>query len=305
MVPGNHDGVHRGHQALLRGARARADEGGHRVLALTFDPHPAQFFAPARAPEPLTTQARRRKLLLAHGADRVAVEAFDQTMAGMSPEAFVRDVLVDRYQTKAIVIGPDFRFGKDRRGDRAMLQSLGDRLGFSVSTFPPVHIEGRPVSSTRIREALRRGDAEAAHTLLGRPHDVEGTVVPGDQRGRTIGFPTANLGALEAVLLPADGVYAVLGTVEPDDAEGGAREPEALRGVANLGTRPTFGAGRSLEAHFFDIDRDLYGRRIRLRFVARIRGEQRFAGVEALVAQIERDAAEARAHLASYSRLLT
>jgi riboflavin kinase/FMN adenylyltransferase len=287
VSPGNYDGVHLGHRALLDAARVLA---GDRlaVTALTFDPHPAQVLAPDRAPPLLTTLERRTVLLKAFGADAVEILRFDRALAEASPETFVTSVLVERLGARGVVVGPDFRFGKGRAGDVETLRALGLAHGFEVRAVAPVEIEGAVVSSTRVRAALTDGEVELAARLLGRVHDVGGEVIHGDHRGRTIGFPTANL-RCEPVLLPSDGVYAVV-----------AREPstgDVLRGVANLGVRPTVGAGRSVEAHLFDFDGDLYGRTIRVAFVARLRGEQRFDGLESLKAQIEKDAADARARL--------
>jgi riboflavin kinase/FMN adenylyltransferase len=288
VTPGNHDGVHLGHRALLRRASERAAPEGLEVIVLTFDPHPAMLLAPERAPTPLTTLPRRVALLKALGADRVVVRTFDRTFAAQSPEAFMRDVLVADLGTRAVVVGPDFRFGRGREGDEDTLRRYGAQRGFDVHAVPPVTVDGARVSSTRIRRHLDAGDVGLAASLLGRVHDVAGTVVEGDRRGRALGFPTANLDC-EPVLIPADGVYAVVAR-----PEGGP----LLHGVANLGVRPTFDAGRSVEVHLFDFDGDLYGQTVRVGFVARLRGERKFDGLEALVAQIGADAEVGRARLA-------
>jgi riboflavin kinase/FMN adenylyltransferase len=293
VVPGNHDGVHLGHRALLDRARTLATSKGLDVVALTFDPHPMVTVAPERAPTPLTTIARRTELLLAAGADRVEVARFDAAYAAQTAEAWIDDQLVKRLQARAIVVGVDFRFGKGRGGDLAGLRSMGATRGIEVDALGEVLLPGGSdrVSSTAVRTALAAGDVERAALLLARPHSVDGVVVEGHRRGRTIGFPTANL-APDAILLPRDGVYAVRVRVEE----------RWVDGVANLGTRPTFAAGRSLEAHLFDFAGDLYGSRVRLAFVARIRDEKKFDGVEALVAQIRHDADAARAVLARSPR---
>jgi riboflavin kinase/FMN adenylyltransferase len=285
VTPGNHDGVHLGHRALLSAAREAAARLDARAVALTFDPHPAAVLAPDRAPPLLTTIARRSELLSALGADEVRVVRFDRPFAAQSPEAFVEAVLVRDLSARGVVIGPDFRFGKGRAGDTARLAELGRERGFEVIEVPPVVVEGEPVSSTRVRAALIAGEVETAARLLARPHDVDGTVVRGDSRGRTIGFPTANLDC-DPVLLPRDGVYAVVAR----DLAGS----EIVHGVANLGVRPTFAAGRSVEVHLLDFERDLYDRRMRVAFVARLRGEQKFSGIEELKAQISRDTVAAR-----------
>jgi riboflavin kinase/FMN adenylyltransferase len=290
VVPGNHDGVHIGHQALFAHARTVAAREALEVVALTFDPHPLRELAPDRAPTPLTTIARRVQLLEAAGADRVEIARFDAAYAAQTAEEWVDAQLVRGLAARVLIVGPDFRFGRDRGGDLAQLEELGRARGFVVDVSSEVRLAGtgERVSSTAVRSALMRGDVTHAALLLGRPHLVDGVVVEGHKRGRTIGFPTANL-APDPILLPLDGVYAVRVQL----ATGAWHD-----GVANLGTRPTFAAGRSLEAHLFDFDGDLYGARVSLAFIARLRDEQKFDGKDALIAQIRRDADAARALLA-------
>lgn len=280
VVPGNHDGVHVGHQRLI--ARARSE--GDRVIALTFWPHPLALLRPERAPKLIASLDRRRELLVRAGAE-VHVAAFDASYAAQSAEVWVTERLRGELGASAIVVGPDYRFGKDRAGTPELLTTLG----LQVIVEDAVTVDGEPASSTRVRSALETGDVALATRLLGRTHDVDGVVIEGQKRGRTIGFPTANLGSIEG-MTPADGVYAVAVRTS-----GGAR----LEGVANVGVRPTVGAGRSVEAHLFDWSGDLYGQRLRLAFVARLRAEQKFDSVDALVAQIGRDAAQARHALAA------
>jgi len=268
-----------------------ADREGLEVVAMTFDPHPATVLAPERAPALLTTIERRRELLAGAGADRVDVVRFDRTFASLSAEEFVETRLAGALRARGVVVGPDFRFGRGRAGDTETLRVLGRAHGFEVITVEPVLLDGEVVSSTRVRAMLTAGDVRAAARLLGRMHDVDGRVVRGDGRGRSIGVPTANLDC-DPVLLPKDGVYAVVMKVGSD----------LLPGVANLGVRPTFAAGRSVEVHLLDVDRDLYDARVRVAFVERLRGEQRFDGVEALKAQIARDVSAARAIFAQESR---
>lgn len=286
VVPGNHDGVHLGHQALLARARSLASARGLEVVALTFDPHPMVTVAPERAPVPLTTIAHRTELLLAAGADRVAVARFDAAYAAQTAEQWITNELAGRLGARAVVVGVDFRFGKGRGGDLAGLRAMGQERGIEVDALGEIMLQGTDerASSTAIRKALARGDVAHAAALLTRPHSVDGTVVEGHKRGRTIGFPTANL-VPDPVLLPLDGVYAVRART----VDGAWHD-----GVANLGTRPTFAAGRSLEAHLFDYVGDLYGARLRLAFIARIRDEKKFDGIDALVAQIRLDADQAR-----------
>ncbi len=293
IAPGNYDGVHVGHRALMRSARRHADAHGLRVSTLTFDPHPLALLDPDRAPTMLTTHARRGELLRALGADKVLVWPFTRALAALSPEEFV-DTLVAQ-GARALVVGPDFRFGKNRAGDVECLDRLSRTHGFSLLIESPVELDGERVSSSAIRAALRAGDVNRATRMLLRVHEVSGVVSRGDQRGRTIGFPTANL-AIDSVLPPADGVYAVVARV----LGAGPHDPpsELLHGVANLGTRPTFAAGRSVEVHLFDFARDIYGATLRVGFLARIRGELKFAGIAALRAQIEHDCDSARTVLA-------
>lgn len=283
---GNFDGVHRGHRALVAETVARARAAGGEAVVLTFDPHPARVLAPERVPAWITSPEQKAELLSGLGIDVMAVLPFTSEVAALSPAAFARDVLAGALGARHVVVGADFRFGHRKAGDAAVLARLGATHGFAVSAVPPVLEGGRPVSSSRVREALAEGDAAHAASLLGRPYFVDGTVVEGDRRGRTIGIPTANL-ETDGALLPARGVYA-----------GRCRLPEgqARLAVVNVGKRPTFG-GRTVtvEAHLLDYSGDLYGRRLRLSFAARLRDEQRFAGADALVEQIRRDVERARA----------
>jgi riboflavin kinase/FMN adenylyltransferase len=236
----------------------------------------------------ITSPARRAELLRGAGADDVAVCAFDGAFAALSPEAFVTEVLMGKFGARAIVVGDDFRFGHKRAGDVAMLASLGSQHGLTVVALPKIVAHGEVISSSRVRSLLLRGDVADAAELLTRVHDLTQTVVHGFQRGRTIGVPTANL-ATDDALLPADGVYAV--AVRCVD-----QPTLPLRfGTANLGVRPTLGAGRSLEVHIHDFQGDLYGQTLRVGFIARLRDEQKFAGLEALRAQIVTDIAASRA----------
>jgi riboflavin kinase/FMN adenylyltransferase len=293
LTIGNFDGVHLGHRALVSAAVARARALGVEAVAYTFDPAPRDVLRPDSAIPRIQSLDARVSHLLAAGADRVVVEPFDRMMASMTPDAFARDLLGSRLRPSALVIGFDFRFGRGRAGGAA---DLADALGVPVETVPAVHHDGAPVSSSRVREAVRSGALAGAADLLGRPFSFVGTVIPGDARGRTLGFPTANVWpepggkAGATALLPPDGVYAV--RVRVDGAD--------LPGVMNLGTRPTFdGEARRAEVHLLDFAGDLYGQRVEVTPVAFLRPEQRFASVDALVAQVRADVAEARARLAA------
>jgi len=279
VVIGNFDGVHLGHQAVLRQARALAAARSLRCVVLTFDPHPSEVLGRGLPPQ-LTTLPRRIALLRQHGATDVAVEPFTLELAGWSPERFAVELLATRLRTRAVVVGENFRFGNKRAGDFATLQELGAKLGFEAVAAEVAGDAEGPFSSTRIRDAIAAGDVGTAAAILARPHTLGGVVEHGDARGRTIGFPTANLGGVEE-MLPANGVYAV--------------RVGADKGVMNVGVRPTVdGNALRIEVHLFDTDRDLYGQRLDVDLVARLRGEQKFAGLEDLRAQIAKDAENAR-----------
>jgi riboflavin kinase/FMN adenylyltransferase len=289
---GNFDGVHRGHQVLLARAASLAQAGGLPVMALTFEPHPRAFFVPDTGPFRLTLLPAKTRLLAAHGMGAVLAQRFDAAFAAVTAEAFVRDVLVGGLAARHVVCGYDFTFGARRGGNAERLREFGASLGFGLDVLDPVMREGEIYSSTGIREALRLGMVEAAAELLGRPWEIEGVVERGDQRGRTIGFPTANV-ALGQHLRPRFGVYAVQAGIE---ADGRVTWRDA---VANLGRRPTVGKlVENFEVHVFDFEGDLYGRTLRARFIDFIRPEMKFAGLDALKAQIAADAAAARQRLA-------
>jgi riboflavin kinase/FMN adenylyltransferase len=290
---GNFDGVHRGHRAVLAGAARDAKGAGLEPVVLTFEPHPAVVLG--RTPPALLTPLDR-KIELVHRIDpniRVVVRTFDRELASSSPARFVDRVLVGDLAVGRVLVGRNFRFGQGRAGDLALLAQLGATHGFVAQAAELVGDEHGPWSSTRAREALARADLAEVERVLGRPHALTGAVVEGDRRGRTIGFPTANLGGV-AEALPPFGVYAVL--VDRLDAAG--RATAFARGVANVGVRPTVGAGPSTEAHLFDFDGDLYGARLRLHLVSRLRPEKKFSGLDELKGQIARDADAARALLA-------
>jgi riboflavin kinase/FMN adenylyltransferase len=284
LAVGNFDGVHRGHQELVR--RVLESAGSELApAALTFEPHPSRVLAPERAPAALMTLAQKVEALVALGLPRVAVLPFDAALAALPAESFARELLAERLQARLVVVGTGFRFGRGRSGDVATLVRLGRDCGFEVRAVDNVAEDGAPISSTRVREAVGRGAVDAAARLLGRLLFVDGEVVRGDGRARGLGFPTANVQPYNE-LLPGNGVYAVW-----------VRLPGVgvVPGVANIGRRPTFGGSEvRLEAHLFDLERDLYGERVRVAFALRLREERRFAGPDALRAQIAADAAEAR-----------
>jgi len=306
VTPGNYDGVHLGHRALLTTARKAAQDaedagqGSLRVVALTFDPHPLHFIAPDRAPPLLTDVATRIELLRAAGADEVVVQPFDRDFSLLSPSDFVEQILVNKLNARVLVVGTDFRFGAQRAGDVNALATLGAPHGISITTVPPVTQEGELVSSSHVRASLVRGEVERAARMLTRVHHLDRRVVMGHQRGRTIGFPTANL-ELEGLLAPADGVYAVSVRILDAGLHPDASAPDLSSqrhlGVANLGVRPTVTGGRSMEVHLLDFAGDLYGRALRIGFVARLRGELKFSDLAALRAQIARDVEAGRAAL--------
>jgi riboflavin kinase/FMN adenylyltransferase len=284
---GNFDGVHRGHAHIFAQAEERARAGGGEAVVLTFEPHPAKVLAPSFAPPLITTPARKLELFAACGLDAAVVQPFDREFASMSAEAFVERVL-GGLGARHVVVGYDFTFGTKRSGNVTRLTELGAANGFSVSVVPPVSVDGIVCSSTKVREFVLEGRLDGAALLLGRPHEVEGVVVRGAGRGRTIGVPTANVQS-ETELLPSKGVYAGWGQRLSDGTRWGA--------AINVGTNPTFVSGQviSVEAHLLDCDSDLYGERLRLGFVQRLRDEERFPSREALVAQIGRDIQQARA----------
>lgn len=294
VVIGNFDGVHRGHQAVLMTLARLARERDLTPSLLTFDPHPAVTLGRA-APALLTRLARRIELATRACPDlAVLVRPFSRAFSELSPEAFVAQVLVGELGARAVMVGRNFRFGRDRSGGLGDLDALGQRYGFSLLAEPLVSDEGGPCSSSRIRERIAQGDVEGAARLLGRPHMLQGRVAHGDKRGRTIGFPTCNVSGI-AEALPPNGVYAVL--VDRVDGSG-ARVLGT--GVANLGVRPTVAGdgGRLLEVHLFDWQADLYGAELRVHLVRRLREERRFASLDELRAQIARDGETARAALA-------
>ncbi|MES2135869.1 MAG: bifunctional riboflavin kinase/FAD synthetase [Pseudomonadota bacterium] len=289
LALGNFDGFHLGHQAVVSRAIARGFHERRPVIVATFDPHPVKYFKPDVPPFRLTTLDQRETLFAHAGADAMLVFEFGPQLASMDAEDFVAEVLAGRLGAAGVVTGDDFSFGKGRTGDVALLNTLGQRHGVAAEAVTQVVVEGERVSSGRIREALVAGDSGLATRLLSRDYAIAGVVQRGDQRGRELGYPTANL-ALGDYQRPKYGIYAVRVTL--DD---GREHP----GVANLGVRPTFDPPQELlEAHLFGFDGDLYGRRIEVALHAYIREEKKFDGVEALIAHMREDEAAARRLLA-------
>jgi riboflavin kinase/FMN adenylyltransferase len=286
------DGVHRGHQRIVAQAAAAAAAAKRPVVVVTFDPHPDEVVRPGSHPPFLCTARRRAELLGGLGADAVCVLPFTQEFSRLSPDEFVRAVLVDRLHAAEVVVGEDFRFGHRATGDVALLAQLGEKYDFTAEGVPLLADNGVRISSSGIRQQLAAGDVEGAARDLGRPHRVEGVVVRGQQRGRGLGFPTANLETLPHTAIPADGIYAGWLTSLGPSGQELQRWPAAI----SVGTNPTFdGQERSVEAYALDRDDlDLYGVHVAVDFVTRLRGMERFGSVEALVAQMHRDVDVAR-----------
>ncbi len=287
---GNFDGFHLGHQAVVGRAIAAAHAAGRPAIVATFDPHPVRLFRPNAPPFRLTTLDQRERLFGAAGADAMLVFHFDAALAALTAEQFVDQRLIGTAHVGGVVTGEDFTFGKAKGGNVALLAELGRRHGFGVETVGPVSLDGRTVSSSRIRDMLVAGQPRDAARLLTRPWAIEGIVTHGAKLGRTIGYPTANID-LGSYLRPAYGIYAVRGRL-PDG--------RMLDGAANLGIRPSFDPPKELlEPYFFDFTGDLYGQRIEVELIDYLRPEAKFDTLAALTAQMEKDCAQARALLAS------
>ena len=290
VTVGTFDGVHLGHRAVLDEIARRARASGLASVLVTFEPHPLEVVNPSAAPPLLTLPDERRAILAASPVDRVAFVPFTAEMRNLTPEQFVREVLEAQFQVAELVIGHDHGFGRGRTGDVEFLRRIGSEDGFAVDVVPPVLLpDGRPISSTLIRRAVAGGDLDTALRALGRPYSLSGVVTKGAGRGRTIGVPTLNLAPPSPrKLLPPDGVYAC--AVAWQDRVHGA--------MANLGPRPTFGEpARTLEANLFGFSGDLYGAQVTVQFIRRLRDVMKFASVEALTSQLQRDREAAQAAL--------
>ena len=287
---GNFDGFHAGHQAVAGEAIRWAREEGRPAIVATFDPHPVRFFKPDIEPFRLTTLEQRQELYLAAGATAMLVFHFDAELAGTSAQDYVADILGARLGAAGVVTGEDFTFGAARSGNIDVLRDVGAAQGIRIRTVGPVAEGGEIVSSSRIRDALRKGDPQEAARLLTRPFAIRGIVQHGDKRGREIGYPTANL-SVESYLRPRFGVYAVTGRI--------LATGQMLKGAANIGIRPQFTPPKELlEPYFFDFQGDLYGQEVEVAFHHFLRGEAAFDSLDALITQIERDCAHAAELLA-------
>ncbi len=296
IAVGAFDGLHRGHQALLTQVRERAQALGCSPLVVSFEPLPRAFFSVEPVPR-LSSVREKLRGFAAAGMEQTLLLRFNQALTAMSAEDFVRRVLVDRLATREVWVGSDFRFGHKRGGDVALLERMGARLGFTACTMPPVHFDGARVSASRARMLLAAGEFSGAEPLLGRPFVIDGKVEYGNQLGRTLGYPTANI-HLQQRVSPVHGIFAVRVGL----GEGECSWP----GVASLGVRPTVNQVSEplLEVHLFDFDGDLYGQRMAVEFVAKLRDEQKFDGLEPLKAQMALDSRMARELLGMNPRLV-
>lgn len=279
LTLGNFDGIHLGHQALLQRVVQDAKARDGRSVVLTFEPHPLAILAPQRAPRLILTHKDKMVLLQSSGVDAVIIQPFNSAFANVEAEAFVRGYLVERLKVHKMWVGKDLRFGKGRKGRVEDLIRWGVEGGFEVGIVGPVHLGGVRISSSRIRDLIKRGDVHEVQGFLGRYHFASGRVIPGYQRGRQLGFPTANI-VTRTEMLPSDGIYATF--LEADQ--------RLWSSVTNIGVNPTFGGGpRTIESYIFDFSGDLYGRSVKLFFVKKIREEKKFPTPEDLVGQMKKD----------------
>ena len=282
---GNFDGVHLGHQAVLSQLALKGDMLGLPATVITFEPQPTEFFLPEKAPPRLSRFREKVEALRSYSIEQLCVLRFNKVLAEMSANDFIQKLLVEGLNVRYLVVGDDFKFGKDRKGDFALLKKMGEEHDFQVVNMHTFAIAETRVSSTRIRQALTAGDLMLAQTLLGHPYKMSGRVAHGDKRGRTLGYPTANI-HLHRGKVPLTGVYAIRLY---------GLEDEPIEGVANVGVRPTIGEGNTLlEVHLFDFNKDIYGENVQVYFLHKVRDEKKFDGLPALVAQIERDCQSAK-----------
>lgn len=283
---GTFDGIHVGHQAIIRTAVADAAAHDRPSLVFTFDRHPADLLAPDRAPDYLTTPDQRNRYVADLGVDALIVARFTHELAALSPRAFLEQILQASLGARTIVVGENFVFGHNRTGNAAFLESEQQRYSYSLIALKPVMVGGAPASSTRVRDLLRVGDVREAEQVLGHPYWLAGTVEQGQKLGRKLGYPTANLALTCRQVVPPDGIYVVRARLE---------DHRVIDGACSIGNRPTVaGAGRSIETYLFDFDEDLYGSAMEIRFVRRLRDELKFASLDALTEQMARDVQQAR-----------
>jgi riboflavin kinase/FMN adenylyltransferase len=284
---GNFDGVHRGHQAVFAELIAEGRTLGVPATVITFEPQPLEYFAPDRAPARLTRLREKLRAIADSGIEQVLLLEFNHHLAAMPAETFVQRILIDGLGVRHLYVGDDFRFGNGRSGDMNLLRQMGANAGFRVDSLPTIALHGSRISSTRVRQALQAGDLQTAQDCLGRPYRVCGRVAHGDKRGRTIGFPTANVD-MHRKVCPLSGVFAV--------QVAGIETGPTLPGVANIGTRPTISGDNRylLEVHLFDFQRDIYACHVSVEFIQRLREERRFDSFEQLRRQIQRDSLAAR-----------
>lgn len=282
---GNFDGVHLGHQAVLNQLAMKGEMLGLPAVVVTFEPQPNEFFSPDNAPARLSRFREKVEALRGYAIDQLCVLRFNDKLAQMTAEEFIQRLLVTGLNVRYLIVGDDFKFGKDRQGNFALLQKMGKKHGFQVVNMQTFSIENKRVSSTQIRKALETGNLNQAEKLLGHPYRVSGRVAHGDKRGRTMGFPTANV-HLHRRKVPLSGVYA---------ARLYGVEGEPIQGVANVGFRPTIGTKYALlEIHLFDFNRDIYGEHVQVHFLKKLRGEHKFESLDALTAQIDLDCQQAK-----------
>jgi len=294
LALGNFDGVHKGHQSLIKTMADSATEKGGQKVAFIFEPHPAQVLAPDKAPRLLITPARKAMLLDKLGLDVLIYHPFTREIAGWSPSDFVERILIAKLQVAGVFVGFNYTFGHKGAGTPEMLQSMGQEHGFAVSIIPPVEYQGEPISSSLVRKSLEDGDIATAFQMLGYYPVLDGIVVQGEHRGTGLGFPTANIGVESIYSVPGKGVYAAWAEV------GGEKVPA----VVNIGSKPTFHQQYplSIEAHLMNFNRNIYGQEINLSFIEKIRNEQRFDSLDQLVAQISQDRDQAAAILESLTK---
>ena len=283
---GTFDGVHIGHQAIMRTAVSDAQQHNRSALVFTFDRHPVEVLAPHRAPDYLTTSNQRNRWISDIGIDSLVVAKFDFALSQLSPDDFVQKILKEKLGAEAIVVGNNFSFGKGRAGDISYLQEAQNRFDFVLHALEPVLVDNIPASSTRVRECLREGKIAEAESILGHPYLLSGKIVQGQQLGRTLGFPTANLSLEISQVVPKDGIYAVQTFLDDGRKIGGA---------CSIGNRPTVeGAGRCVETFLFDFDEDIYGHTMEIQFLQYLRPELKFDSLDALIQQMHKDVALAR-----------